>query len=371
MPARRGRHRKPPRVIGDPSIEDGFGVWVPRFLEWMKIRNYSPRTVGNRESYLAFFVDWCSDRSLTKPTEITKPILERYQRHLFYYRQPSGKPLSFRAQHARLIPIRAFYRWLAKEGAIDANPAADLELPRLGRRLPPPPMTHDEVEQVMAEADLGTIVGIRDRAIMEVFYSTGIRRQELTKLKLFDLDAERGTVMIREGKGDKDRMLPIAERAVLWVQKYLEDARPSLVVPPDEGWLFLTTLGEGLAPDWLTQRVRGYVKAADIGKVGACHLFRHTMATLMLDGGADVRYVQEMLGHVNLDSTQIYTQVSIRKLKAIHQATHPGAALRGRRSRDGDDGDIDPDPSPDDLLGALEAEAEAESNVTDGDDLDR
>jgi integrase/recombinase XerD len=104
--------------------------------------------------------------------------------------------------------------------------------------------------------------------------------------------------------------------------------RESFVVPPDEHVLFLTTLGEPLTLDWLTQKVRDYVSAAELGKKGACHLFRHTMATLMLEGGADVRHIQEMLGHASLDSTEIYTRVSIRQLKAIHGATHPSAKLR-------------------------------------------
>jgi integrase/recombinase XerD len=141
------------------------------------------------------------------------------------------------------------------------------------------------------------------------------------------LDQERGTLMVRQGKGKKDRMVPIGERAIAWLAHYLNDARPQLVLPPDPGTLFLTQEGEEISCHRLTQLVRGYVVAADMGKSGACHLFRHTCATLMLEGGADIRYIQEMLGHVELSTTQIYTQVSIRKLKAVHTLTHPGAKL--------------------------------------------
>jgi len=115
--------------------------------------------------------------------------------------------------------------------------------------------------------------------------------------------------------------------AVAWLARYLNEARPQLVLPPDPGTLFLTQEGEEISCHRLTQLVRGYVVAADMGKSGACHLFRHTCATLMLEGGADIRYIQEMLGHVELSTTQIYTQVSIRKLKAVHTLTHPGAKL--------------------------------------------
>ena len=207
------------------------------------------------------------------------------------------------------------------------NPASELELPRLGRRLPKHVLTVSEAEQVLEQPDVNDAIGLRDRAILEVLYSTGIRRMEVLNLCIYDLDTERGTLMVRQGKGKKDRMVPIGERAVAWFGRYFNDARPALVVPPDDGTLFLGATGEELSPNRLTQLVRGYVDAADIGKRGACHLFRHTMATLMLENGADIRYIQEMLGHVELSTTQIYTQVSIRRLKQVHTLTHPGARL--------------------------------------------
>ncbi len=328
MPPKQRKGPKPPRVIGNLDDPDGFGVWVRRYLNWLAVRNYSPRTVTNAESSLSLFVVWCSARSLTRPSELTKPILERYQRHLYHLRRPDGRPqLSFRSQHVRLSAVRGFFRWLVKQNALSANPASELELPRLPMRLPRDVLTVSEVERVMAQPDTRTAVGVRDRAILEVLYSTGVRRSEVVSLRLSDVDVERGTIMVREGKGRKDRMVPVGERALAWAARYVRDVRPELMMPPDPGALFLTTLGEQITPDWLTQAVRRYVKDADIGKSGACHIFRHTMATLMLEGGADVRYIQEMLGHVHLDSTQVYTRVSIRKLKAIHEATHPGAKL--------------------------------------------
>src|SRR5690606_28602310 len=132
----------------------------------------------------------------------------------------------------------------------------------------------------------------RDRAILETLYSTGMRRRELIGLSLFDLDRERGTVMIRQGKGKKDRMIPIGERAVELIDRYQHEVRPALVVGRMNATLFLTNTGEAFTPNRLTQLVRGYVRAADLGKSGSCHLFRHTMATLMLENGADIRYAQ-------------------------------------------------------------------------------
>lgn len=167
-----------------------------------------------------------------------------------------------------------------------------------------------------------------DRAMLEVIYCTGMRRMELSGLKLYDIDAERGTIMIRRGKGRKDRMVPISERALAWIEKYVAQVRPELVLDPDDGTLFLTADGQGFGLTRITQLVRNYVIAAKIGKTGSCHMFRHTMATLMLENGADVRVIQQLLGHAKLETTQIYTQVSIRMLKRVHEQTHPAAKLK-------------------------------------------
>ncbi len=328
---RKRRPRISPRdVAADP---EGLAAWMTQFLQDLREKNYAQATVERREDYLGLFLDWCKERELGRPLDITRPILERYQRHLFYHRKADGNPLSFRSQVNRLLPLRAFFKWLARRNVILYNPAGELDLPRVERRLPKAVLTAEEAELVLDQVDPDDPLGIRDRAILETFYSTGLRRMEVANLKVFDLDRERGTAMVRQGKGKKDRMVPIGERAIAWTEKYLLEVRPELVVDLDEGFLFLTHRGEAFTPDRLTQMVGRYVEAADIGKQGACHLFRHTMATIMLENGADVRFIQEMLGHADLSSTQIYTQVAIRKLKEIHTATHPSSKLERFASR--------------------------------------
>ncbi len=164
---------------------------------------------------------------------------------------------------------------------------------------------------------------LRDHAALEILYSTGMRRKELTGLRLYDLDLERGTVMIREGKGKKDRLLPLGARAAAWLDKYLEEARPKLVVEPDEREVFLCVSGRGLTPGVLGNLVHAYIEQSGVNKSGSCHLFRHAMAALMLENGADLRYVQQMLGHARLNTTEIYTHVNIQKLIEVHRLTHP------------------------------------------------
>ncbi len=350
MPKRNQHRQRPP--VGDVRDPESLYHHMLRYLAHLTEKNYSPRTIETRENYLRYLIAWCDDRGITKPKEIDRPILERYQRYLFYYRKADGEPLSTRSQHSRIIPIRHWFSWLVKQGHLLYSPATDLELPRLEKRLPKAILSAKEAETVLAVPAVGNSVGLRDRAILETFYSTGMRRMELINLTVHSIDAERGTVMIRQGKGRKDRMIPIGERALAWVQKYQERARPDLVATRDDGTLFLSEWGEAFSPNALTRLVRIYVEKSGVGKKGACHLFRHTMATLMLEGGADIRFIQAMLGHVELSTTQIYTQVSIRLLKSVHAATHPG--------RMAEPGLHDPDPTAENLLEALEREAEEE-----------
>ena len=305
---------------------------IAEHLAWLRLHNYSPRTVRMRDFYLNAFAAWLEERGVTRPTDVTKPMLERYQRHLFHQRKVDGKPLSFSFQHQHLCALRGFFRWAARQNRILYNPASELEPPRRVRRLPRHVLTVGEVEQVLAQPDVTDPLGLRDRAMLETLYSTGMRRSELCGLTLVDLDSERGTVLIRQGKGQRDRMVPIGERAIAWVDRYVAEVRPHLVVEPDPGVLFLASTGEAVGPDWLSRITHRYVDRAALGKQGSCHLLRHTMATLMLEGGADVRYIQEMLGHARLETTEVYTHVAIRQLKAVHTATHPGATLRRHRS---------------------------------------
>jgi len=226
--------------------------------------------------------------------------------------------------------LRAFFRWLARENYILANPASELELPRVHRRLPAHILSREEVEAVLAQTLLHGELGIRDRAMLETLYSSGVRRSELINLKLYDLDLRNGSLLVRLGKGQKDRYVPLGARAIQWLKRYLEEVRPGLVIEPDEGHAFLHEFGEPFSKNRLSDMVKKYLRAAGVAKPGAAHLFRHAMATHMLENGADIRFIQAILGHAQLTTTEIYTHVTIAKLKEIHALTHP--AERAKRA---------------------------------------
>jgi integrase/recombinase XerD len=318
--------------VRDPIEIDpeGFERRIGQYAQWLKVNHFSEVTAESRASYLKYLVRWCAERGITRPSEVTKLVLERYQAHLYRHRKRSGEPLSLASHHNHLTSIKGLFRWLARQNHLLSNPASELVLPKMSRRLPKHVLSAAEAERVIAMPEVSSPIGLRDRAILEVLYSTGMRRMELSRLKLYDVDRDRGVATIRHGKGRAQRMVPMGRRALSWVGKYSSEARPSLVVPPDEGYLFLTRHGGPFDIDSLTGTVRGYVRRSGVGKEGAVHLFRHTCATLMLEGGADVRYVQAMLGHAKLETTSLYTHVSIRKLQEIHEATHPASA-RARR----------------------------------------
>jgi integrase/recombinase XerD len=329
-------------------------------LNALAVRGYSEHTVKNRRVHIGFFLEWCKERGLAEPTEIMRPILERYQRHLFHYRKKNGEPLSFRSQHARLVPLRVWFKWMTRQNYILHNPASEIELPRLGRTLPKNIFSIPEVEQVMMQPNLADPFGLRDRAILETLYSTGLRRLEIVNLKLFDLQFDRGLVLVRQGKGKKDRYVPIGERAIAWVGKYLREARPQIASEPDDLTVFLTAQGEPFSRDHLTWTVRTHIVAANLGKVGACHLLRHTMATHMHEGGADIRFIQAILGHEDIKTTQIYTHVAIRVLQQIYAATHPAALLDKNNAPSLPTAHVASNLVAVQLFAALDAEAEEE-----------
>jgi integrase/recombinase XerD len=342
-----------------PVARTVFESLLNQYLESLLVKGFTEATARTRRKQIESFLEWLKERGIDEPLEVTRPVLERYQRHLFHYRKKSGEPMSFRSQHALLVAVRQWFRWMTRDNHIMHNPASELELPKQGHHLPRHVLNVQEAEQVLQQPEIGDPLGLRDRAILEVLYSTGMRRMEVAGLKVYDVDFDGCTVLIRQGKGRKDRMVPIGKRALAWMMKYINEARPQLVSEPDDYTIFLTNAGERIELEYISHIAHYYVEKADIGKEGSAHLFRHTMATLMLDGGADIRFIQQMLGHVSLRTTERYTHVSIRQLQKVYEATHPGANLERRKAAPED---ADRETARAELLAALDDEMRVEND---------
>ena len=306
-----------------PIEHTGFYSYLQRYLESRLVLGYSEETNKRYDSNLRRFIAWCDERDIDCPQDVTRQVLEAYQRHLHYLRKPDGEPMSLASQNVYLSALCVFFKWLAKSYHIVYNPASEITLPKRAKTLPRALLSQDDVSNIMNQPDINTPDGLRDRAILELFYSCGVRRKELSAIKCQDLDLKRQVLLVKVGKGNKERCLPVGDCATQWLKKYVEEVRDQLLDDVGETAFFLMDYGEAFNHNRLGERVKKYMQMAGIEVQGSCHLLRHAMATHMLENGADIRFIQMMLGHEDLNSTEIYTRVSIEKLREVHSATHP------------------------------------------------
>ena len=297
---------------------------IDHFLTKLQVANYSPCSVDAYRYRLKWLAAWCAERGIETVSELSIEALQGYRRHLFHKIDPkSGKNLLPRSQSQHVVMIRCFCKWLRDEGALDFDAAKHLPLPIIPRRQLADVLSEPEVSALLGTPDITTAQGIRDRAILETFYSTAIRASELSNLCVSDVDQSRKLVHVRHGKGAKDRLVPIGKSALEWIHKYVVDVRPDYTGPKAGSRLFLGLHHRPISRTALAGMVRKHITAAGIHKSGACHLLRHTAATHMLERGADLRSLQLYLGHEKLDATQIYTHMTLGRLQQVHQQTHP------------------------------------------------
>ena len=312
-----------------------FEALKTRYFNDLRVKNWSEQTIDRRDHSLGRFVRWLQSRSVESLAEVDADIVNAYQRNLFHSGNlRTREPLAFSTQASYLSAVAHWFKWACINKLLKIDPTASLELPKEEKRLPSSYLSIDEVERLINATDVETELGIRDRAILEVLYSTAMRRSELLHLTHFDIDRPRRLLVIRQGKGHKDRIVPIGIRAMQWLELYLRDVRPWLAtgkgskrpqkqLPEPTDRLILSNTGNAMRPEILSSLVRVYLLAAGINKPGSCHILRHTAATLMLENGADLRSLQTLLGHESLNTTQIYTHITLERLRKVHDATHP------------------------------------------------
>lgn len=294
------------------------------YLEDCLARGETNRTVEGKQSNLKLFIKWCLAQGVDSIDECTFQLAEEYRRYLNKYRIPvKNKPLELGTLKNRLNAVKVFFARLYYHKIIPSDPTAKLMMPKVPKRLTQKYFSPAEANSVINQAKLNASYGLRDVAILEVLYATGIRRMELANLKISDIDTDKGVLSVYQGKGRKDRRVPIAPRALTAIEEYLHGLRPRLATINAGEYLFLNNQGQPFQQRRLSYLVSKYVKQSPVKIKGSCNLFRHTTATLMHENGADIRHVQAMMGHADISTTQIYTHVAIPKLKEVYRKTHP------------------------------------------------
>lgn len=273
---------------------------------------------------LALLWRCCAARGVKRTAAVQRRHLEAFQASLV--NDGLAAAATTAGVRARTVAaVRGFLRWALATGRTHRDVAAALAALRRPTPVPPRVLGVREIERTLAAIPHRRPVGLRDRAMLELLYATGIRRGELAGLEVADVDGVAGTLRVRRGKGGTSRLVPLTRRAVAWVQRYLECARPRHLADPAEPALFLSRRGRRLTPKQVTGRMHACWAAVGLAHAGSCHVVRHSVATLMHDRGADIRDLQALLGHALLTSTQLYTRVSMQRLHEVHRRTHPGA----------------------------------------------
>ena len=249
--------------------------------------------------------------------------LMHYREELAWRLTAKGTPLAPRSQSECLGHLRAFCRWLVTNDFLVGDPSARIPNPKKPHQLPKAILEPKEIQKLLQKPDMTHATGYRDRVVLEVLYSTAMRRFEAANIKLEDTDTDSGYIIIRQGKGQKDRVVPLGENVCKLIDTYLIGIRADWINSDNDQHLFLNRWGEGMTPTSIGAIVRKYVRASRLKKPVSTHTFRHSCATHMLSNGAPIRHIQEMLGHASLETTQIYTRVTINDLKKIHSQYHP------------------------------------------------
>ncbi|MCL1137720.1 tyrosine-type recombinase/integrase [Shewanella pneumatophori] len=251
--------------------------------------------------------------------------MDDYSAYLNSYRKTlDNAPLSPAQKRNLLTYVKVFIKHMYVKGLLSSNSLADIDLPSKGHQIPKSLYSVEEIETILEQPLLFGIKGLRNRTILEIFFATGIRRGELVKLNIDDIDFDHKMLRVY-GKGKKERLVPISQRGCEWVAFYIGKIRPMFAFIGSEKALFLANNGKRYEPGKLSDMASQYVKLAGFDRAGACHLYRHNTATTMLDNGADLRHIQEMLGHASILTTQLYTHVSRKKLTQVYNDTHPSA----------------------------------------------
>jgi integrase/recombinase XerD len=296
---------------------------IPKYLKHMRAVGRSAYTIRGARFILKRVAKSLAEKEIFHIEDLDYEVLEEYQQDLAFSFTNRGNPLSIRTQVKILGTIKCFTRYLKERDYLVTDPGHRIKLPKEPLCLPKSILSSKEIERLMNACDMQTITGYRDRVLLEILYDTAVRRLELSLMKLIDLDLTTGYIKVT-GKGNKERVVPISTRVCGLVNNYILLIRPSLTSDPDNDWLFINDVGGQMKTHTIWRIIKKYAALAALKKNVTTHTFRHTCVTHMLKNGAPIRHLQEMLGHASLESTQVYTRVTINDLKKVHSKYHPG-----------------------------------------------
>ena len=296
--------------------------FIKEFMDYLSVeRGLSKNTLESYGRDLNKYTGYLKKNGITNLDKVKRPDIQDFMMELKEGKGKSSQKLNSSSIARNLVAIKVFHRYLTSQRLLKEDVTSVIETPKLWKTLPVV-LDEKEVEAILESPNTRLKQGLRDKAELELMYATGMRVSELVNLKLTDLHMEMGFVRCL-GKGQKERIIPVGSKAKEAIQKYLEKARPKFLKKAESGALFLTRLGKPMSRQTFWMVIKHYVKDARIKKRVTPHTLRHSFATHLLQNGADLRIVQELLGHVNISTTQIYTHINKERLKQIHQKFHP------------------------------------------------
>jgi integrase/recombinase XerD len=298
-----------------PHIED--------FAVWLKGIGRADGTLTHHRASLRLWGKYLDAQGVTELAQVTPQLVAGYQAWLYQARSRFGQPYTLQSQIGILNSLQVFCRHLVRCGKLLHNPAETIRLPKEPKKLPGQIFTPQEVKKLLNQPDTSTVLGFRDRTLYELLYSTGLRITEAIRLQVQDIDFDQRTVAVRDGKGGKDRIVPLGATARRHLAEYLQRVRPVLGHLHPSERVFLNRCGRPFGKSGLLKKLQLYAARARIKKHVTVHTFRHTLATEMLRRGADLRQIQELLGHAKLRTTQIYTHIVKGELKRVQAHCHP------------------------------------------------
>jgi integrase/recombinase XerD len=300
---------------------------IADYLQHLKTLNRTSATLRTVKYDLFELVRFLEGEKIHTVQALTADIVADYQQHLAFKLTHKNRPMTIGSQQRLLCAACGFTRYLKNKDYLATDPGQAIELPRMPDALPKAILSANQIKRLINACDMQSCHGFRRRIILEILYDTGMRRLELTHVRLADIDLSAGYIHIRQGKGGKDRVVPVSGRVCELVQTYIVGVRCEFVKGDDPGYLLLNRWGQRMQPGTVWRQVKLAATFARINKAVTTHSLRHSCATHMLKNGAPIRHIQEMLGHASLESTQIYTRVTINDLKAVHAKCHPGNKL--------------------------------------------